>query len=166
MAPEAREVEGLFRTLAGRVGVLQEGAPYPRAIRQQRWSPVNVPLMWAAVGDAPSTPASDWMIRACQGILEPVEFHEGTIQASEAVRVGWSSLREVFRTWGIYNREQLTSWLRLQGFPATLRGNHISARAQEFLLAVAGWQDARVGLIEVVCEFGNPYGAGNNHGET
>ena len=148
---EAREVEGLFRTLAGRVGVLPEGAPYPRAIRQQRWSPVNVPLMWAAAGDAPSTPALDWMIRACQGILEPVEFHEGTIQASEAVRVGWSSLREVFRTWGIDNREQLTPWLRFQGFPATLPGNHISARAQEFLLAEAGRQDARVGLIEVVC---------------
>ena len=90
-------------------------------------------------------------VRACQGILELVEFYEGTIQASEAARVGWSSLREVFRTWGIDNREQLTSWLRLQGFPATLPGNHISARAQEFLLAEAGRHDARVGLIEVVC---------------
>ena len=102
-------------------------------------------------GDAPSTPALDWMIRACQEILELVEFHEGSIQASEAVRVGWSSLREVFRTWGIDNREQLTSWLRLQEFPATLPGNHISARAQEFLLAEAGRHDARVGLIDVVC---------------
>ena len=36
-------------------------------------SPVNVPLMWAAAGDAPSTPALDWIIRACQGILEPVK---------------------------------------------------------------------------------------------
>ena len=39
---EKPEMEGLFRTLGGRVGVLPEGAPYPRAIKQQRWSPVNV----------------------------------------------------------------------------------------------------------------------------
>ena len=42
------------------------------------------------------------------------------------------------------NREQLTSWLRLQA--ATLPSIHISARVQEFLLAEAGRQDARVGL--------------------
>ena len=39
---EARVVEGLLRSLGGRVGVLPQDAPYPRAIRQQRWSPVNV----------------------------------------------------------------------------------------------------------------------------
>ena len=73
-----------------------------------------------------------------------VEFHDSTIQASEALRVDWSLLREVFRTWRIDFREQLTSWLCLQGFPAILQDNHISARDHEFLLAEAGRQDVRV----------------------
>ena len=93
----------------------------------------------------------------CHQLRQPVEFHEGHIQASKALR-GWS----VFRTWG--NRQPRTVDIVVASarIPATLPGNHISGQVPEFLLAEAG-QDARVGLIEVVCcEFGNPLWAGSN----
>ena len=105
------EVEVFSAHWQGESGPSQR-VQFPRAVRQQR-SPVNVPLIWAAAGDGPSTPALDWMIRACEGIRGPVEFHEGTTQESEAARVSWSALRDVFRSWGIDNRELLTTRLRL-----------------------------------------------------
>ena len=37
--------EHLFRQLAKRIGAVQCGDPVPRALHQQRWSPLNVPLM-------------------------------------------------------------------------------------------------------------------------
>ena len=41
--------------LAERIGAVHSGDPVPRALHQQRWSPLNVPLMWAA-GDDLTTP--------------------------------------------------------------------------------------------------------------
>ena len=61
--------------------------------------------------------------------------------------MGWSSLRDVLRSWGIEKREHLTEWLHKAGFPATLLGNHTSARAREYLFGEA----CRVDLIEVTC---------------
>ena len=137
---EARAVEGL---LGGRIGALPPGSPIPRVLSRQRWSPVNVPFVWAAVGDGRSTPALDWMIRAAGRIHEPVEFYEGHIPVRDAARLGWSSLREVLRSWGIECREHLTEW--------SLPGNHISARGQEYLFGEACRVDTRVSLIEVAC---------------
>ena len=45
---DVRTASCLVRGLARRAGFVPSGAPLPRAIRQQRWSPLNVPLMWAA----------------------------------------------------------------------------------------------------------------------
>ena len=75
-------------------------------------------------------------------------FHDGTIDAPDAVCNGWSALRTVFRMWSIYEREDLTGWLRRRGFPGTQPGNHISARAQEHILTEACRTDARVALLE------------------
>ena len=72
--PEARVVEGLFRTLGGRIGAVPFGSPIPRVLRRQRWSPVNVPLVWAAAGEGRSTPVLD-----DQSCRDPVEFYEGHI---------------------------------------------------------------------------------------
>ena len=44
--PDARAAECVMRELAARIGHVPPEAPVPRAIRQQRWSPMNVPLMW------------------------------------------------------------------------------------------------------------------------
>ena len=75
-------------------------------------------------------------------------FQEGIINAQEAVRDGWTAMRSVFRMWSIHEREDLTMWLRNQGFPGTHPGNHISARAQEHILTEACRTDARVALLE------------------
>ena len=39
-----------MRELAGRIGPIPEGGEVPAIVRRQRWSPINVPLMWAAAG--------------------------------------------------------------------------------------------------------------------
>ena len=54
------------------------------------------------------------------------------------------------RGWGIQAREDLSIWLRNNGFAGTAPGNHIAARAQEFLLSEAVAVDARVALLEAV----------------
>ena len=150
--PEARSVESLFRQLASRIGSVPERAPIPRPLRQQRWSPVIVPILWAAAGSSESTPAAyDFLMSLASRIRDPVEFHDNRLTAVDALRTGWVSLRAVLRTWGIQEREHLTAHLRRQGFPATQPGNHISARAQEALLSEACQVDARVALVEVVC---------------
>ena len=80
-------MEGLFHTLASRIGAVPAGSGVPRAVRTQRWSPVNVPLIWTASGSADSTPALDWLIVAAGRIVEPVR---GKDASRGAVREGWS----------------------------------------------------------------------------
>ena len=82
--------------------------------------------------------------------MEPVEFRDSQIRASEAATVGWSALRAVSRRWEVHEREHLSAWFRRQGFPAVQPGNHISARAQEFLLTEVCQVDGRVALLEAV----------------
>ena len=62
--------------------------------------------------------------------LEPVEFHESTIQASEAVTIGVHHAK-------CSDRGESTT--------ESLPGKHISAGGQQFLMGEA------VGLIEIVC---------------
>ena len=64
--------------------------------------------------------------------------------------IGWTSLRAAMRSWGITTEQDLSQWLRRQGFPGPQPGNHISARAQEFVLAEGCRFDARVAMLEVV----------------
>ena len=91
---EARGAEKLVRDLASRIGPIPIGAEVPRVVRQQRWSTLNVPLMWGAVSTEDTTPVMEWLV-ATTIPIEVLEFHEGGISPSEAPRVGWSSLREV-----------------------------------------------------------------------
>ena len=61
---EVRVAEGAIRELAGRIGSVPLGGPLTRAVRQQRWSPLNVPIMWAAAGSSESTPVVDWLAQS------------------------------------------------------------------------------------------------------
>ena len=70
--------------------------------------------------------------------------------ASDAVRVGWSAWSSVMRLWGIMHVDDLTEWLRNHGLPATRPRQHLSARAQEFILQEECRTDARVALLETV----------------
>ena len=53
-------------------------------MRQQRWSPLNVPLMWGASTED-ATPVMEWLVAKTIPIEVPLEFHEGGISPSEAV---------------------------------------------------------------------------------
>ena len=125
--------KGLFRTLAARIGSVPAGSEIPRAVRSLLWSPINVPLIWSASGSADSTPALDWLITAAGRIVDPINLYEGRMPMRDAARTGWLALRQVLRAWYIEEPDHLTGWLRTQCFPGTNPGNHISARAQEFI---------------------------------
>ena len=146
---EAHAAMALMQDLALRVGAIPIGDPMPLSLRRQRWSTLNVPLMWSAAGQEVSTPVLEWLVGAAGAITEPVQFHGGEIPASEAARVGWLSLRGVMRNWRIDTPPQLSTWLRSQGFAASRPGHHIPARAQE-ILNDACREDARVALLEAV----------------
>ena len=75
-------------------------------------------------------PVMEWLVVTTIPIEVPLEFHEGGISPTEAACMEWSSLREVMRGWGIQDREDLSIWLRNNGFARTAPGNHIAARAQ------------------------------------
>ena len=90
---DVRAASQLVEALARRVGCIPDGAPLPRAIQQQRWSPFNVPLMWSAAGTSATTPLVEWMVGASRGLTIPaVEFHEGSMEPEAAVVVGWTAL--------------------------------------------------------------------------
>ena len=125
---------------------MQVGAPMPRALQQQRWSPLTVPLLWEAAGDSPTCPVVDWLLRTSGRVVDPVHLHENNVTVSQVVTLGWSSLRGVLR---VHSREDLTVWLREHGYPGAQPGNHITARAQEHLFHRASGVDARVSLLEV-----------------
>ena len=100
------------------------------------------------VGYDATTPVVDWLVHCLSGAPR-VSFRDGAMAAGEAVHTGWSSLRNVFRMWYITSREEFRLWLQGQGFVGPLPGQHISARAPEFILTEACRADARVALLEV-----------------
>ena len=123
---DVRTASCLVRGLARRVGFVNSGAPLPRAIRQQRWSPLNVPLLWAAAGHEFSSPVLDWLISEAHSVRDPVDFHEGSEDASTAVRHGLVALREAMRASGIEDADGLSNWLGSQGF----QGVHLVTTSQ------------------------------------
>ena len=54
-----RGVEALIHDLAQRIGAIPVGSLVPVAIQRQRWSPLNVPVVWGAAGVSPSIPLID-----------------------------------------------------------------------------------------------------------
>ena len=140
LAPEVRVAANLLRSLATRIGAVPHGSVLPGAIRRQRWSPFNVPLMWAAAAQAETCPVFAWLISIAGRVDEPVPFFGGNMSASGAVRTGWAKLRHSMRSWCVNSDAELSGWLSRSGFPA----------AQEFILTMACREDACVGLLEAV----------------
>ena len=52
--------------LATRIGPQVEGAPIPSAVGQQRWSLMNMPIMWAAAGQEQNTQVVNWFVLTLQ----------------------------------------------------------------------------------------------------
>ena len=150
LPPEVNTAVTLIRVLASRIGAVPHGGVLPGAIRRQRWSALNVPLMWAAASQEESCPLMEWLISATSTMSEPVHFHGGDLAPSVAVRVGWIALRQVMRSWGVESELELSTWLGNHGFPATRPGIHLNGRAQEYILNAGCREDARVALLECV----------------
>ena len=66
LAPEVRVAANLLRTLATRIGAVPQGSVMPGCIRRQRWSPFNVPLMWAAAEQGHSVRVANIHRRSCR----------------------------------------------------------------------------------------------------
>ena len=146
---QVRAAQVMFEELSRRVGPVPVGAPVPRIVREHRWSVLNVPLMWDAAGQERSTPTLDWLCHVSTE-FPALQFNGGSVPVSEAARTGWMSLRTAIRAWGIAQQDDLSTWLRSQGFPGPQPGNHISARAQEFVLSEGCRHDACVAMLEAV----------------
>ena len=100
---EAQTALTLLSVLAKRVRAVPIGAPVPAASRQHRWSPLFVPLLWGAAGVDTTTPVLEMLVSTVFPVLEPIQFHGSDTSATEAVRVGWTALRDVLRTWWMPN---------------------------------------------------------------
>ena len=92
----------------------------------------------------------EWLAEVAQRVREPLELPGGNIMTDAALRAGWTVLRSAMRSWEIQSTDHLSAWLGRQGFPRVSPGNHISARAQEFLLGEAVSFDARTTWLEAV----------------
>ena len=131
----------VVRNLADRVGHVNGNQDVPRAIQQQ-WSAFNVPSMWAAAAGDDTCPVLQWLASAAQHV-ESMFVAGSIVSGHDAAVVGWEALSEVMRSWDIRSREDLSEWIHRQGFPRPRWGAHITARAQERILTMAGAVDAR-----------------------
>ena len=72
---------------------------HPRTVRSQRWSPIDVPLIWSASGITDSTQILDSLIMVRGWIVEPINLYEGKMPARNAARTGWLIFRQILRAW-------------------------------------------------------------------
>ena len=120
MQRERREVHAVsqfIRTVAARVGFVDEGGTVPRQLRHQQWSAFNVLLMWAAASGDADCHLLQWLeVRAER--LPPMRVGDQQISGRATVRTGWEVLRNTLQSWGITSREHLAeSTIKVSGDP-------------------------------------------------
>ena len=84
---DAGAAEGVVRNLASRIGAVPEGE-VPAPVRRQRWSPLNVPLIWSSAGHDDSTPVLDRLAGSltwCTPVGIPRRDHRRTRRSSQWV---------------------------------------------------------------------------------
>eukprot|EP00973_Karenia_brevis_P063872 8878676-Karenia_brevis.AAC.1 len=124
---EALAAASLVHTLADRIGPNWQEEEIPAVIRRERWSSLNVPLLWGAAGTLPTTAALDWLASAAE--LAPASALSD-LPANTALRTGWMAMRESMRGLNIWSKEDLVNWFEQQGFRRYRIGDHFAARAQ------------------------------------
>ena len=123
----------------------------PRVLQHQRWSPLNVPLcLCCGVQQArriPRQSLSGWLLVQRPWTKRSISSkEESTPQTPQS---GLDSPKGRVEIVGALRvRDDLTQWLRDQRFAGAQPGNHIPARAQEFLFSEACRFDASVALLE------------------
>ena len=143
-----RDFEEFFTSVVRRVVPTDADAgEIPRALRRQRWSVLNVPLMWAAACGDDQSAVLQWLMAKSEH-LPPLMFDGEAMSCAEAVRISWEVLRNAMQSWNITSREGLSEWIRKQGFPRPRWGAHFSGRVQERILNLAIARDIRGAVLE------------------
>ena len=108
-------------------------------IRRNRWSRINVPLLWAAAGASDDVhPLVDWLCTLVVNNEGHCDFLSDTI-SPEALREGFWDLRTAFRCLGILTEQDLRTWLVNTGLVGQTLGVgcYINANAQEQIMDMA-----------------------------
>ena len=114
----------------------------PLSLRRQRWSPLNVPLMWSAAGrKCPHRCSSGWWVQQ-ESSQNRFSFTEAKFQRGACGVVVIARCHEKLA------HQHPSTWLRSQG--SSRPGHHIPARAQEQIPSEACREDARVALLEAI----------------
>ena len=159
MQRERREVHAasqFIRTVAARVGFVDEGGTVPRQLRHQQSSAFNLPLMWAAASGNADCHLMHWLEARAER-LPPMRVGDEQVSGRATVCTSWEVLRNTLQSWGITSREHLAEWIHNQGFRRPRWGAHFSGRAQETILNRAVAMDARgvgleVALVNIVLD--------------
>ena len=156
-ARSVREVQtatSLVHDLARRIGFVQQGAQLPQDITTATLVTSQCPIdlgrsrkriihtrpRWVGQGSRAS-PRTGGVSRRTGGPQRVRQRRVGRFERCIAKLGGGGRVAD---------REDLSHLLGTQGFPRTSPGNHISARAQEFILGEATTLDARCVLLEAV----------------
>ena len=75
---ETQRAEQLAHDWTSKIASIPIGAEIPTTVRQQRWSPLNVPLIWGT-NTAETNPVMDWLVATTIPIEMPLEFNERSI---------------------------------------------------------------------------------------
>ena len=129
--------------MAERVSPLQ-GNSVPDRILTQRWSALNVPLMWAAAGQAEDNPRVEWLAAQC----EEAVLRAGANHDVVAARAAWHALRECMRSLGIGSQDDLRQWFQPRGWNVGRQREFVPRDVQESLLDMAVALNANVADIE------------------
>lgn len=135
----------VIHELAVRIGPEVSEDVIPDVIRRQKWSALNLPLLWAAAGNMRTTSVLEWLVSAAE--LAPVSVSSG-LAASEAIRRGWLRMRAGLRELQIRSQDDLVIWLQRHDFRCLYVGYHFNARAQQFILDELVRFDAQVALLQ------------------
>ena len=123
----------------------------PRDVHEQRWSALNVPLIWAAAGSNDVCPIVDWLAAAADGAPLVDIGARSPLEPFLAVWEGWRALRSCLRSWGITCKEDLGPRLREHGFQVPQRltiGQYLSQSLQEAILNRAIAENINAALLE------------------
>ena len=151
---EVLDAASTIHALADRIGRVEREMEVPSAVLRQKWSTLNVPLMWAAAGTNADTPVLRWLLRVAAHMPYVVDVVGQEMTGRDALQTAWVALRAAMRSWGVNSPAELSTWLAGavgnggRRFPCTAPGGYLTRQAQEYVLQRACAHDARVAALE------------------
>ncbi len=146
-----KDAAKMLTALAGRAALSSPSAEsIPECIQRQRWSSLNVPLMWAAASGSVDTHALlEWLGRVT--INAPrINTSDGRSETiADTVASGWRALRSRFRAWGISSEEDFVVWAHSKDFHSVRLRQHVHANCQEYILDRGVEEDVSVANLEI-----------------